>query len=269
MSTDLTIGAHAIRRENAGDRVREMWCLTDLWRASGAPNGTRPANWLRKEGSTFVDFLRDSSSVPDGHTRQKAGNPGRGEPPTTWAHWQIALAYAKALSPEFHARVNEVYRAYTEGSLRQSEAEKELIRLNLRLAPAPTKSPWSVIIKEHLARLYGLTWTAGEREPLELRSAYGFVWRTILGDAVYEELKRRNPYPRSNSLHAEWLENARIERARIDDFVRVEMCARYAHSWAEFRRRMLETFERAHAQLPMTFRGPKRLRKGGSPSSSP
>lgn len=268
MSAPLTIGAHAIRRENSGDRAREMWCLTDLWRASGAPRAHRPVDYLRTaECRTFAEFIAASADVLISHvtkTRRIAG--GGGE---TWTHWQLALAYAKWISPEFHARVNEVYRAYTEGTLRQSEAERELIRLNLRMAPAPTKSPWSIIIKEHLARLYGLAWVPGEREPLELRSAYGFVWRWILGDAVYEELKRRNPYPRSNSLHAEWLENARIERARIDDFVRVEMCARYAHSWAEFRRRMLETFERAPAQLPMTFRAPKRLRKGGSPSSSP
>jgi hypothetical protein len=33
----------------------------------------------------------------------------------TWAHWQIALAYAKYLSPEFHMWCNTVVRAHMEG----------------------------------------------------------------------------------------------------------------------------------------------------------
>ena len=101
--TALTIGPHAVRRDG------DMWCLTDLWRAAGAPNGVRPSNWLRKEGEGFASFLRDSLDVPQGHivkTRRIAGAAPGGE---TWAHWQLALAYAKALSPEFHARVNDVY----------------------------------------------------------------------------------------------------------------------------------------------------------------
>src|SRR5262249_49670413 len=33
---------------------------------------------------------------------------------TTWAHWQIALAYAKYLSHEFHRFVNEAFREWAE-----------------------------------------------------------------------------------------------------------------------------------------------------------
>jgi len=96
-----------------------MWCLTDLWRAGGSPNEKRPANWLRKEGAVFVEFVRDSVDVPTGHinktsvkrdiVRTERGKSKTGESGSTWAHWQIALAYAKALSPAFHAHVNDVY----------------------------------------------------------------------------------------------------------------------------------------------------------------
>lgn len=253
----LQIGSHSIRRENEGDKDREMWCLTDLWRAAGAPAGIRPANWLRKEGAAFVEFLRDSSTMPYGHTRQKAGNPSKGEPPTTWGYWQIALAYAKALSPEFHARVNEVYRAFMSGQLvpvGQSAAELELVRLSLRLAPAPTKSPWTVRVKEELARLYGIKWVAGMPEPRALRSAYGYTWRIILGDAVYSELKRRNPYPKKKSLHAEWLQEQRMIHARERDFAATEALIQRAATWEEFVHDMRAFFRRQPLQLVMTSR---------------
>src|SRR4051812_28710929 len=125
MSAVLTIGSHAIRRDG------DLWCMTDLWRAAGAPNGLRPSNWLRKEGESFASFLRDSLDVPQGHivkTRRIAGATPGGD---TWAHWQLALAYAKALSPEFHARVNEVYRAFMAGQL--VPRSEEAIRLALRI----------------------------------------------------------------------------------------------------------------------------------------
>jgi hypothetical protein len=36
------------------------------------------------------------------------------DPGATWAHWQIALAYAKYLSHEFHRFVNEAFREWAE-----------------------------------------------------------------------------------------------------------------------------------------------------------
>ena len=39
----------------------------------------------------------------------------RGRNGATWAHWQIALAYAKYLSPDFHMWCNEVVRERMEG----------------------------------------------------------------------------------------------------------------------------------------------------------
>ena len=41
--------------------------LTDAWRASGSPDGKRPANWTRKEGAEFIETLRNNLNVPVGH----------------------------------------------------------------------------------------------------------------------------------------------------------------------------------------------------------
>lgn len=244
MSAALSIGSHAIRRDG------EMWCLTDLWRAAGAPNGNRPANWLRKEGAAFVAFLRDSSSVPGGHTRQRPGNPAKGEPPTTWAHWQLALAYAKSLSPEFHARVNEVYRAYSAGQLAPADpmAARWALRIQA-LQRSEYESVWDIELKLELARLRKLSWTGEGVEPKPLAFAYGRTWRIILGDAVYEELKRRNPHPRDGSLHGQWLRDEARALVKREDLVIALVLARRSTRWSEYDAEMRAHFRRAPIQL--------------------
>lgn len=108
--SELTIGSHSIRRDG------DMWCITDLWRAHGAIASRKPKEWLRSaDAQRLFEFLSDSLEGGNSHltkARKTAGGGG-----DTWAHWQLALAYAKWLSPEFHARVNEIYRAYTAGQL--------------------------------------------------------------------------------------------------------------------------------------------------------
>ncbi len=136
--------------------------------------------------------------------------------------------------------------------LRQAAAELELIRLSLRMAPSPTKSPWTVRVKEELARLYGIKWRAGSHEPPALRSAYGFTWRIILGDAVYAELRKRNPYPKSGSLHSEWLQEQRMAHARERDFAATEALIQRASTWDEFVGDMRAFFRREPLQMVMS-----------------
>jgi hypothetical protein len=59
-----------------------------------------------------MGFLAESLNVGISHLWNS--EPGRHNG-ATWAHWQIGLAYAKYLSPEFHAWCNEVVRAHMEG----------------------------------------------------------------------------------------------------------------------------------------------------------
>jgi KilA-N domain len=97
-----------------GTRIRdrdEMLCLTDMWRAAGSPENREPWNWSRKEGLTFIEFTAENLNLPV--SQVVIANRG-GRDPATWAHWQIGMAYAKYLSPEFHAWCNQVVRSHME-----------------------------------------------------------------------------------------------------------------------------------------------------------
>lgn len=98
----------------------EMLCLTDMWRAAGSDPSKRPANWRDLPNTReFGEFIIATLMV--GKSYDELFEVVRGGPdPATWAHWQIAMAYAKYLSPEFHAWCNEVVRAHMEGGGRRS-----------------------------------------------------------------------------------------------------------------------------------------------------
>jgi|SRR3972149_253319 len=81
--------------------------LTDLWKAVGAPKGKETWNWLEQDGTRqFVEVFCDSLNLPQKEVLRTARGKGGG----TWAHWQIALAYAKYLSPKLHLAVNQVFK---------------------------------------------------------------------------------------------------------------------------------------------------------------
>lgn len=97
----------------------ETLSLTDMWRASGGEESRKPSEWLRQETTkAFVGFLADSlgfSEVGKNHfglVKVSRGGPSGGE---TFAHWQLAFAYAKYLSPAFHMWCNQVVRERMEG----------------------------------------------------------------------------------------------------------------------------------------------------------
>lgn len=90
---------------------REMVNTTDLWRAAGSPSGRAPSDWLALSSSKeFVACVEASLNAGNSGIRTKKGNGGG-----TYAHWQIGLAYAKYLSPEFHMQCNAVIRERMEG----------------------------------------------------------------------------------------------------------------------------------------------------------
>lgn len=104
----------------------EMLSLTDMWKAAREKaksdgkdiaelESRRPYEYLRsKAGRIFIDHMllvtgnsRNGLIVTDNGGSTAGGN--------TFAHWQIALAYAKYLSPEFHMWCNQVVRERMEG----------------------------------------------------------------------------------------------------------------------------------------------------------
>ena len=102
----LTFNGVAIR--DAG----EMLSLTDMWKAAGSEEAKRPANWARKKGSPFIETVALAGNMPEGHILRAT----RGRDGMTSANWQVALAYAKYLSPEFHMWCNTVVRERMEGA---------------------------------------------------------------------------------------------------------------------------------------------------------
>ena len=91
----------------------EMLSLTDMWRAAGGARHQVPAKWLAHDGTkNFVDYLKSTILGEDSELFKALNEGGEWN---TWAHWQIGMAYAKYLSPEFHAWCNEVVRAHMEG----------------------------------------------------------------------------------------------------------------------------------------------------------
>lgn len=258
-STALVIDGRDIRRSG------EEWSLTDLWHAAGSPRDKRPVDWLRTDAARmFVEFIEDSLKVAGGHVGDFSAvrTVRGGDTPGTWAHWQIALAYAKSISHEFHARVNEVYAAYRAGLLvSRGDDAAELVRLSLRLNAIEQgrKSVWDIELKLELARLRKIEWDGAGAEPKGLAFAYGRTWRVILGDTVYEELKKRNPHPREGSLHGEWLQDRRYELVKDSDMVRVLDCARRCTGWTQFEDDLRGVFRRAPTQLRLVA-SPKRLK---------
>ena len=124
--TLLTYEGTAIRRRG------EMLNLTDMWHAAGSPAYRRPPLWLdmeetkrfrafgRRRWSYRADSEAEASGVADPNiTHGDVWTAGGDDLVTTargrhgggtWAHWQLALAYAKHLSPAFHAWCNDVVR---------------------------------------------------------------------------------------------------------------------------------------------------------------
>ena len=84
--------------------------LTQMWEADGRPANKDPREWRRKEGRKFIADLGLHLNVAESHIIFAQ----RGKGKATWAHWQIALAYAKYLSTAFHRFVNEAFREWAE-----------------------------------------------------------------------------------------------------------------------------------------------------------
>ena len=122
--------------EYAGKPIRsrdEMLSLTDMWKSAGSDPAQRPVDWLRSaDAERFVAFVADTLNVGISHDDIVKTVRG-GKAPGTWAHWQIAMAYAKYLSPEFHAWCNTVVRTHMEHRLpAHSDFPAELIEMITR-----------------------------------------------------------------------------------------------------------------------------------------
>ncbi|HEX8928778.1 MAG TPA: KilA-N domain-containing protein [Actinomycetota bacterium] len=119
----FSYGGAAIRRRGVALN------LIDLWRAAGCPRHRRPADWLAlHESARFRSYAADSRSEPGGAAAPADADrvgirklEGDGFTPAfpgkrrgIWAHWQLALAYARYASPRLHRWCDTVVRAAME-----------------------------------------------------------------------------------------------------------------------------------------------------------
>ena len=122
LPSKFTIGDKPVATNGDG-----LVSLTDLHKASGKSVNYRPSIWLRQaEAAEFSAALAEKLNVPVDHIYHSKRGIGGG----TFAHWQIALAYAKYLSPELHMAVNEVFMRYKTGDPTLAE---EVIREELNV----------------------------------------------------------------------------------------------------------------------------------------
>ncbi|WP_029461240.1 KilA-N domain-containing protein [Solidesulfovibrio alcoholivorans] len=85
----------------------EMVSLTDLWKANGGGEKKKPRRWLEAES---VQDLIKALAKKEGVRKSSLLKVKKGV--GTYGHWQLALAFAKWLSPEMHMAANAVFRGY-------------------------------------------------------------------------------------------------------------------------------------------------------------
>jgi hypothetical protein len=78
--------------------------LTDMWKAAGRPFHKKPTYWRnKKQASELTEkIVKKEKGSKDTLFKTKRGLKGG-----TWAHWHLALAYAKYLSAEMHIWAND------------------------------------------------------------------------------------------------------------------------------------------------------------------
>jgi hypothetical protein len=86
---------------------KEKISLTDLWKASGEDVARDPRHWLESiPNQEFINNVAKSLNVGISCIIKTKRGKGGG----TWGHWQIALEYARYLSPELAIWTNQVVK---------------------------------------------------------------------------------------------------------------------------------------------------------------
>lgn len=94
----------------------EMVSLTGLWKAAGSDPSKQPAKW--RELPSTKEFAAHVADVILQKSEDEVFSVTRGgKAPATFAHWHIAMSYARYLDPAFAVRCNDVVRAHMEHRL--------------------------------------------------------------------------------------------------------------------------------------------------------
>lgn len=175
----------------------EHLSLTDMWRASGADPKKAPAQWARHDGpAEFIEHVADLLKCAEKHVIEMT----RGRNGGTWAHWHIALAYAKHLSPDFHIWCNEVVRAHMEGRSAGSHHDDRIAPLEAALLALAQKVGELTLMADHRLAVveYMSVRQAMDRaraDPRGRRRLQGKLFRRLMDRAALDGVAlRRNPH---------------------------------------------------------------------------
>lgn len=140
---------------------------------------------------------------------------------------------------------DEVMPRLRRGTLDPSVAERELVALSLRLTAGDAKTIWEVETVQELCRVHrkGI-WTPGTRMAPWLRGPMGLIYKIVLGEVVYRELKERNPDPHDGSLNYHFLTEAR-HRLMQNDMGTVSALLRTSRTADEFFDRLRFAYKRS------------------------
>lgn len=96
----------------AFDPATQMWNLNAMHRAAGGDAGKAPAHWLRgQQPQELIAALGRRLNYTNLYSLVETREGRNGG---TWAHWQIAAAYAHWLNPDFYLEWNEWALAYSQ-----------------------------------------------------------------------------------------------------------------------------------------------------------
>lgn len=194
----------------------DMLCLTDMWRAEGSPEDKRPAEWLRSAAAKgFVEFIADSVGVGISHIIKTV----KGKRAATWAHWQVAMAYAKYLSHPFHAHVNATY-------LKAREQEQK--RLDARTTSIEIRKEYVHEIAVH-----------GCNKPTDYKQCTNAGYLALWGQNA-DGLRRKHNLAEGANLRANmswrglaavsFMESLAIDRIKSSQSYGVDHCAKATHA---------------------------------------
>lgn len=195
--------------------------LTDIFKqaqARGLTNGKLdPRKWgqaahQKKSGSSgktstsggpgrdFIDFIASNSNV-NAATLWKAT---RGNNGGTFAHWQIALAYAKYLSHELHAEVNDVYARFQKadvslaGDIADRATPEDAKRLAARVNGVVVRNEFTAVLAKQIRESRNLPEKANVREHMSSRELVMTAFAELLAT---EKIEASDSYGNTSCVH--------------------------------------------------------------------
>jgi hypothetical protein len=107
-------------------RRGDLLNLTSMWAAAGRPETIKPYNWLQfpETKTLFAQFREELLHLPS-DVKGMRHMPFSDDPETwiikkrgrtggTWLYWDLAISYARSLSPAFHLWTNRIVRPHME-----------------------------------------------------------------------------------------------------------------------------------------------------------